>query len=69
MLKCRINRAKGPVRVKASGDLNTITVEVMALIKEVNQGISQKNPEAGCVFRNKLIAAILDPASPLWKEE
>ena len=69
MLKCRINKGKGPVRVKAEGDLNTILVEVLALIKEVNRGISHQNPDAGCVFRNKLTAAMLDPASPLWKEE
>ena len=69
MLKCRINRAKGLVQVKSKGDLNTITVEVLALIKEVNRGIEKQNPEAGRAFRNTLTAAMLDPTSPLWKED
>lgn len=69
MLKCKIDKAKGPVWVKAKGDLNTITVEVMALFKEVHRNIAQQNPEAAREFRNTVTAAMLDPTSPLWKED
>ena len=69
MLKCKIDRAKGPVRVQAKGDLNTITVEVLALFKEVHKNIAQQNPGAAKEFRNTVIGAMLDPSSPLWKEE
>ena len=68
MLKCNINRERKHVRVKANGDQHTITVEVLALIKEVNRGIEQQNPEAARAFRNTLTAAMLDPTSPLWEE-
>ena len=69
MLKCRIDRNKGPVWVKAKGDAHTITVEVLALIKTVNHSIEQQNPEAARKFRNTVTTAMLDPTSPLWKEE
>ena len=69
MLKCKIDKAKGPVRVKVSGDVHTITVELLALIKTVNHGIDQQDPEAAREFRNAVTAAMLDPTSPLWKEE
>lgn len=69
MLKCRMDQAKDHVWVKTKGDMNTITVEVLALVHEVYQGIAQKNPEAAKEFRNTVIGAMLDPRSPLWKEE
>lgn len=69
MVKCKINRDKGLVSIKTKGDLHSITVEVLCLIKEVHRGIEQKNPEAAREFRNTVTAAMLDPTSPLWKEE
>lgn len=69
MLKCNIDRAKGNVRVKTKGDLNSITVETLALFKELHRGIAQQNPEAAKAFKTTVIGAMLDPSSPLWKEE
>ena len=69
MIKCKIDRAKGPVQIKTKGDLRTITVEVLALFKEIHHGIQQQNPEAAREFKNNVIGAMLDPRSPLWKEE
>lgn len=69
MIKCKIDRGKGPVKVKAKGDVNTITVEMLALVHEVYQVIARKSPEAAKEFRNRVIGVMLDPRSPLWKEE
>lgn len=69
MLKCKINRKRKCVRVKAEGELSTITTEVLALIKTVNQSIERQNPEAARAFRNTLTAAMLDHTSPLWEED
>ena len=69
MIKCKIDRGKGPVKVKAKGDVNTITVEMLALFKEVHKNIEQQNPDAAREFKNTVIGAMLDPRSPLWKEE
>lgn len=69
MLKCKIDKAKGPVYLKTKGDLATITVEFLALFRQLHYGIAQQNPEAAKEFRNTVIGAMLDPRSPLWKEE
>lgn len=69
MLKCKIDRAKGTVNVSTKGDLSAITVEVLALFKELHRGIAQQNPDAAREFKNTVIGAMLDPGSPLWKEE
>lgn len=69
MLKCNINRERNHVQVKAKGEPSTITTEVLVLIKTINQGIERQNPDAARVFRNTLTAAMLDPTSPLWKED
>lgn len=68
MLKCNINRERKHVQVKANGEPTTITSEVLVLIKTINQGIEQQNPEAARAFRNTVTAAMLDPTSPLWEE-
>lgn len=69
MLKCKVNKKKKRVRVKACGDMHTIVVEVLALFKTIHRAIEQKNPEDAQNFRNMVTAAMLDPASPLWKED
>ena len=69
MLKCKIDRAKGTVKVNTKGDLSAITVEVLALFKEIHRGIEKQNPEAAREFKNTVTGAMLDPRSPLWREE
>lgn len=69
MLKCKIDKATGLVKVKAGGDLRNLTVEVLALVHEVYLGIEQQNPEAAKEFRNTLIGILLNPKGPMWKEE
>ena len=67
MIKCHIDRKKGVVFTRAKGEGYDISLETMALIGEVYRGIVKKNPEAGAAFRTTIIAGVLDPKSPVWK--
>lgn len=68
MLKCKIDKKTGRIRVHTKGDLSTITVEVLTLFKDLHRNIEQQNPEAAKAFKNTVIGAMLDPSSPVWKE-
>lgn len=69
MLKCKIDRETGRIHVKTKGRLDDITAESMAVLKEIYSGIARQNPEAAKEFKNTVIGVVLDPASPVWKEE
>lgn len=69
MLKCKIDKKTGCFRVNTKGDLATIAVEVLGLFKELHRGIERQNPEAAKEFKNMVIGTMLDPRSPVWKEE
>lgn len=69
MLKCNINRAKKKVWVKGNGAAQDLMVETAALIQEVYHGISEKSPEAAKFYKEHLIGLLLDPKSPVWKED
>lgn len=69
MLECKIDKKTGRIRVHTKGDLSTITTEVLALFKEIHRGIEQQNQEAAKEFKHTVIGAMLDPSSPVWKEE
>lgn len=69
MLKCNINLKHGKVWVKAGGDGYDISLETMALIRNVFNGIRKQNPAAGTAFKKSIISGVLDPNSPVWKEE
>lgn len=69
MLKCKIDKKTGRIRVHTKGDLGTITAEVLCLFKDVHRNIERQNPEAAKEFKNTVIGAMLDPRSPVWKEE
>lgn len=69
MLKCKIDKKNGRVYVRTKGDLTTIAVEALALFKEIHRGIERQNPEAAKEFKNMVIGTMLDPRSPVWKEE
>ena len=68
MIKCTI-KSQGTVRVRAEGTPQDITNETLVLIKEVLRGLSKQDPELAKECRNVMVAALLDPNSPLWKEE
>lgn len=68
MLKCNIKRG-GNIRVKASGTAQDLMVETAAAIKEVYSGINQKDQMAAKEFKNRLIVMLLNPDSPVWKED
>lgn len=69
MIKCNVNKEKDHIKVKIEGTAHTINIELMALIKGVYRGIKSGNEHAAEVFREVLIAALLDPASPIWEED
>lgn len=67
MIKCNIKR-EGHVRVKASGTAQELMVETAAMIQEIYQTINAQNPEAAQGYKNNLLGTLLDPSSPVWKE-
>lgn len=69
MLKCKIDRAKGTVRVSTKGNLDDITVEVLGIFQAIHKEIAKQNPIAAKEFKNKVIGVMLDPRSPVWKED
>ena len=68
MLKCNI-KTGGRVWVKASGTADKLVPEVGMVIMEIFRAIRKKNPAAAKEFKNRLIGLLLDPKSPVWKED
>ena len=68
MIKCNIKR-EGRVRVKATGTAQDMRVETAVLIKEVHRSILEQSPEAARGYRRHLMGLLLDPKSPVWKED
>ena len=69
MIKCNIDKKTKRVRVKANGTAADFTVEIGCLIGDIYRNINNKAPDAAQGFKNALIGMLLDPASPVWKEE
>lgn len=70
MIKCNIRKGKkGKVWVKADGTAEDLTAETGALIQTVYQRINNENPEAAKGYKLHLLGLLLDPRSPVWKEE
>lgn len=69
MLKCKVRRRKGNIRVKATGTAQDLMVETAAVIKEIHNGISRENAMAASKYKMALIGTLLDPNSPVWKVE
>ena len=69
MIECKINKKSGTVRVKTKGEGYDISLETLAFIGELFRGINRKNPAAGEAFKKTIIAGVLDPNSPVFKEE
>ena len=68
MLKCHIKKS-GRVQVKASGTASELVPAVGMVILEIFRAIHKKNPEAAKQFKNRLLGLLLDPKSPVWKED
>lgn len=69
MLKCRINKKRRMSWVRGSGTAREVLLEIAILIMVVYQGLMEKNPEVAKAFKNELLGVLLDPRSPVWKEE
>lgn len=69
MIKCKINKKSGFVKVETKGEGYDISLETLAFISTVYRGINLQNPAAGEAFRKSIIAGVLDPNSPVFKEE
>ena len=69
MIKCKINKKRGLVKVEAAGSGYDISIETLAFIKEIYRGFNKQNPDAGEAFKETIIAGVLDQNSPVFKEE
>ena len=69
MIKCKSNRTKNHVWVKAKGTAQDMVVEAGMAIATVYRTIRKENPEAAEGFKNHLLGLLLDPKSPIWKED
>ena len=69
MIKCHMDRDKGRVEIAAGGSLKNIGTELMAIMHECYIGIKENSPESADEFKRVIIAATIDPASPIWAEE
>ena len=67
MLKCHIKKG-GSIAVRASGTAKDLMVETAAMIQNVYQNIRRQHPEAAEGYKTALIGVLLDPKSPVWKE-
>lgn len=67
MIKCKISKKRGLVKVETKGQGYDISLETLAFIGEVYRGINLQNPEAGEAFKKTIIAGVLDPNSPVFK--
>lgn len=68
MIKCKANRKKSYLKLKAGGTLREITTESLAIIQSIHEEIAAKNPEAAKDYKNTLLGVLLDPDSPIFKE-
>ena len=69
MLKCKIDKTKDSIKVKAGGTLSALMNETMTLIKIIYENMKKQNPEVADEYKRTLQAAIIDPNSPLFKSE
>lgn len=66
MIKCKIRRDKS-CRIKARGTTREICSETLYIIQEIWSEIKKKDENTAEQFRRDIIAAILDPNSPIFK--
>lgn len=69
MLKCNIDRKKNRIRIKAKGTAHDLMLETSAMIADIYRHINAAAPDAAQGFKNALVGMLLDPKSPVWKED
>lgn len=68
MLKCNIKKGR-TIKVTATGTAEDLTVETGMVVQQIYRNIRQQNPEAADGYKLTLIGLLLDPKSPVWKED
>ena len=68
MIKCNIKR-RGTIMVSAKGTVDEIIPETLLIIQQLYLFIKKQNPAAAEQFRRAIIGTMLDPNSPMWKED
>ena len=68
MLKFHIKKGL-PLRVKVNGTAHQIAVETAMAVKLIYDSIHKNNQDAANEYKLKLIGMLLDPDSPVWKED
>lgn len=66
MIKCKIHRGK-TCHIQANGAAQDITSELLFLIQTIHGNIKKENEKVADEFRRNLIAAMIDPNSPIFK--
>ena len=69
MLKCNIKKGRCKNRIKANGTAEELVAYTLVLIQKIYQSIHEKNPAASEGYKLHLIGTLLDPDSPVWKED
>lgn len=70
MIKCNVNKEKmRHTWVKVDGTPKQLMTELCFLICQIYRAIKRHYPEAAQEFKNNLLFMLLDPRSPVWKEE
>lgn len=68
MIRCNISSKKAKIWVRGNGTAEEMMVETSVLIQQLFQNIHRQNPEAARGYKNHLLGMLLDPESPVWKE-
>lgn len=69
MIKCRLDKGKDHIWIKTGGTAETLSTETLVLVQQLYRGIKNKNEAAAEGFRLTVIGAMIDPSSPVWREE
>lgn len=69
MIKCHIGKKKWRSKVKTKGTARDLVKETAMLISCIYKGIKEEYPDLAEAFKESLLAVLLHPQSPVWKEE
>lgn len=66
MIECKIRRDK-KCRIKANGTPRDLCAETLYFLNEMYTEIKNKDAAEAIKFRNTILAAMIDPKSPIFK--
>jgi len=66
MLKCKVDKEKGIVSIKASGSAHTMAVEILAIIASVYENLDSMDNKVAELFQFEMITSLMDLKSPVW---